>query len=186
MHFHCYSNDLHLIECPTHHFSFVETVAENMHGYSKRQVRDSKRARDLMTAIACPSMREFKSLIQTNMLMNCPVTLEDVDRAVAIFGHDIPNLKGKVVRKRPDVVKNEVIHVPRYVLDKNKLITMSTDICFVNTLPFLGTLSQVKFGTIQHMADRKKKSKLSGLTTVCKFYGARGFTVKVIQADNEF
>ena len=36
------------------------------------------------------------------------------------------------------------------------------------------------------MADRKKKSKLSGLTTVCKSYGARGFTVKVINADNEF
>ena len=36
------------------------------------------------------------------------------------------------------------------------------------------------------MADRKKKSKLSRLTTVFMFYGARGFTVKVINADNEF
>ena len=63
---------------------------------------------------------------------------------------------------------------------------VSTDICFVNTLPFLGTLSQIKFGTIQHMADRKKKTMLSGLTTVCRLYGARGFTVKVINTDNEF
>ena len=123
----------------------METVAENMHGYSKRQIRDAKRARDLMAAIACLSMREFKSLIQTVMLMNCPVTVEDVDRAMAIFGHDVPNLKGKVVRKKPNVVKNEVVHVPRHVLDKNKLIMMSTDICFVSTLLFLGTLSQVKF-----------------------------------------
>ena len=36
------------------------------------------------------------------------------------------------------------------------------------------------------MADRKKKAKLSDLTVVCKLYGARGFTVKVINADNEF
>ena len=82
MYFHCYSNCLHLIECRTQYFSFVETVQENMHGYSKRQVRDAKRARDLMIPIACPSMREFKSLIQTNMLMNCPITVEDVNRAV--------------------------------------------------------------------------------------------------------
>ena len=108
-----------------------------------------------MIAIACPSMREFKSLIKANMLMNCSVIAEDVDRAMELFGHDVPNLKGKVVRKKPDVVKNEVVHIPRYILDKNKLIIMSTGICFVNTLPFLGTLSQVKFGTIEHMAERK-------------------------------
>ena len=58
-----------------------------------------KRDRDLMIAIACPSMREFKSLITTNMLMNSPVTAEDVDRSMEIFGHDVSNLKGKVVRK---------------------------------------------------------------------------------------
>ena len=97
--FHCYSNGLYLIEYPTHHFSFVETVAENMHGYSKRQVGDTKRARSLMIAIACPSLREFLSLIKANMLMNFPVTVEDVDRVMNIFGHDVPNLKGEVARK---------------------------------------------------------------------------------------
>ena len=70
-----------------------------------------------MIAIACPSLREFKSLIKANMLMNCPVTVDDVDRAMDIFGHDVPNLKGKVVRKKPDVVKNEVVHIPRYILE---------------------------------------------------------------------
>ena len=36
------------------------------------------------------------------------------------------------------------------------------------------------------MVNRKKKNKLSGLTTVCKLYGSKGFTVKVINTDNEF
>ena len=118
--------------------------------------------------------------------MNCPLTVEDVNKTMDIFEHNVPNLKGKVVRKTLDSVKNEVVCIPRFMLDKNKLVIMSTDICFANTLPFLGTLSQVKFGTIQHKTDRKKKVKLSDITTVCRIYGARGFTVKVINADNEF
>ena len=44
-------------------------------------------------------MREFKSLIKANMLMNYPVTVEDVDIAMDVFGHDVPSLKGKVGRK---------------------------------------------------------------------------------------
>ena len=97
-----------------------------------------------MIVIACPSMREFKSLFKANMLMNCSETVEYVDRAMDIFGHDVPDLKGKVVREKTDAVKNKMIHIPTYILDKNKLIIMSTSICFANTLPFLGTLSQVK------------------------------------------
>ena len=83
-------------------------------------------------------------------------------------------------------MKHEVMHIPHYMLDKNKIIVICTDIYFANALPFLGSISKVKFGTIQHMANRKKKTKLSGITTVCRIYGARGFTVKVINADNEF
>ena len=139
----------------------METVAENMQGYSKRQIRDEKQARELMIAITCPSPRELKCLIKANMLMNNAVTVEDVNRAMDIFGHDVPSLKGKIVRKTPDVVKHEVVHIPRCIL------------CFANTLPFLGTISLVKFGTIQHMVNRKKKSKLSGITTVYRVYGAR-------------
>ena len=118
--------------------------------------------------------------------MNYPVTVEDFDRAMDIFGHDVPNLKENFVRKTLDVVKHEVVYIPYYVLDKNKVIVMSTDICFANTLQFLGTISQVKFGTFQHMTNKKKKIKLSSRTTVCRIYGARGFTVKVINADNQF
>ena len=173
MFFHCYSNGLHCIECPTHQFSFVETVAENMQGYLKRQVGDAKSDRDVMIASACPSLRDLNGLIKANMLMNSPVTVEDVDRAMDIFKHDVRSLKGKVVKKTPDAVNHKVVHIPHYILDRSKVIVTNIDICFANTLLFLGTIRQVKFNTIQHMANRKKKNKLSSITIVCRIYGAR-------------
>ena len=35
------------------------------------------------------------------------------------------------------------------------------------------------------MVNRTKKTQLSGLTIVCKLHASRGFTFKVINADNE-
>lgn len=63
---------------------------------------------------------------------------------------------------------------------------METDICFTNTLSYLGILSQVKFGAIRPLVNRKEKIKPNGLITVCKLHGVRGFTIRVINADNEF
>ena len=68
MYFHCYSNGLHLIECNIAQFAFIETVAENKKGYSARQIQDAQRAKDLITAIGCPSESEFKSIIRSGIL----------------------------------------------------------------------------------------------------------------------
>ena len=70
MYFNCHSNGLHLIECGTNQFAFVSTVAGNMQGYSKRQIRDAQRAIDLKEAIGCPTTREFRRMIKENMLKN--------------------------------------------------------------------------------------------------------------------
>ena len=40
--FLCYSNALHLHECGTKVFSFVESIAENKEGYSKRQIHNAE------------------------------------------------------------------------------------------------------------------------------------------------
>ena len=48
LYFHCYSNGMHMIECNDQHFSFVQTIAGNMEGYSARQTNDTKRALQLL------------------------------------------------------------------------------------------------------------------------------------------
>ena len=68
---------------------------------------------------------------KASMLKNCPVKIEDVERAYDIFGKDIPTLKGKTVRRKPRRVRHEFIKGPKYVLDKNKDMDVEIDILVV-------------------------------------------------------
>ena len=56
----------------------VQTVTENEKGYSKRQLTDAKTARDLYSKVGYPSIKDFANMVKENMIMNCPVTIEDV------------------------------------------------------------------------------------------------------------
>ena len=64
----------------------VNTVAENMKLYTKRQVARAEEARKLYQVIGYPSLRDFKHVIQTNQIKNCPVTIEDINICEKIFG----------------------------------------------------------------------------------------------------
>ena len=94
-----------------------------MKGYSAKQVKDSKKAKDLIASIGCPSESEFKAIIRSGMLKNCSVTPEDIDRCFKIFKNNVPTLKGHTVREEGRVVLVEM-NVPRYILDKYKKVAL--------------------------------------------------------------
>ena len=50
MYFHANSKELHLIEYNVLLFAFIDTMTENMKGYSAGQIKDATRATDLITA----------------------------------------------------------------------------------------------------------------------------------------
>ena len=79
----------------------VQTVTENEKGYSKRQLAYAKTARDLFAKVGYPSIKDFANMINKNMIMNCPVTIEDVMRAENINGPSVQALKGKQPAKNP-------------------------------------------------------------------------------------
>jgi len=62
--------------------------------FTKRQVSNAELAQDLYRKIEPPSEDEFEDLLQNNKIHNCPITIDDARRAVAIYGPDIPKLKG--------------------------------------------------------------------------------------------
>ena len=75
-------------------------------------------------------------MIKNNLILNCPVTLDDIERASKIYGANIVGLKGKTVRTKPDPVISDYIAVPEDVLQANRNVTFSADIMFVNKIPF--------------------------------------------------
>ena len=56
-------------------------------------------------------------MIKNNMLLNCPVTVEDIDNCADIFGPDIHVLKGRTVRKQPIQVVIDHIKIPIKILN---------------------------------------------------------------------
>lgn len=90
----------------------VSTVKENEKGYTKRQLEDAKRARKLYHIVGCPTVENFKHLLKTNFISNCPVTPEHVRVAEAIYGPDMGVLKGKTTRRKPPRVQEDTIEIP--------------------------------------------------------------------------
>ena len=75
----------------------VNTVRENKKNYTNNDYLRALRARELQVTMGWPSTATFVEALKSNGLMNCPVTLGDVEAAEQIFGPDIGSLKGKTM-----------------------------------------------------------------------------------------
>ena len=117
-----------MIECNDQHFSFVQTIAGNMKGYSARQINDAKRALKLLKVMGHSSKQDFIKMIRRGTLKNCEVTEDDVKRMFDIWIADVEAIKGKSTRKTPDRVKTSIVALPAEVLEKNKIVILDIDI----------------------------------------------------------
>ena len=64
----------------------------------------SKRAdesRILKQLVGWPSTQTIKEAIQNNQIRNFPITTDDISRAEAIYGPQIPIIQGRSIRRRP-------------------------------------------------------------------------------------
>ena len=98
----------------------VPTVADNRKGFTNRQFKDAKAARDLKAMLGFPTTANFKHIIRLNQIRNCPITLKDIENAEKIFGDNIASPKGKSTRQKPPVIKEDFIEIPPEFLEHNK------------------------------------------------------------------
>ena len=150
MHFKMLKDGLHYHDTADRQVTLIHTVQQNEAGYSQRQLTTARRARDLYSKVGHPSVQDFKVMIKNNLILNCPVTIDDIERASKIYGANIVALKGKTVRTKSDPVISDYINVPEAVLQANKNVTFSADIMFVNKIPFFANVScDIKFTTVE-------------------------------------
>ena len=99
-----------------------------------------------MHIVGAPTVENFKSMLRQNIIVNCPITTQDVTNAEKIFGKDVSSLKGKSTRPRPTTVINDYVDIPRDIVENNSEVELCMDIMFINELPFLTTIDrQIKF-----------------------------------------
>ncbi len=91
-------------------YAFVETVVDNMNLF-KRQIASVNQACDLQAGLAYPSVPDLKWIVKANLLKDSPVTADDVDVALKIWGPSVALLKWKTVRRKAPVVIQDIVKV---------------------------------------------------------------------------
>jgi hypothetical protein len=138
-----------------HHMTSVNTVSENKTGFTKRQIKCVEIARNLYKTLSYPSMKDFKWIIRSNQIKDFPVMIQDIDVATNIWGKNIATLKGKTTRSKMQLVARDYVKVPKELLKLHKEVFLTTDIFFMNKIPFFLTLSRkICFTSVNHLADR--------------------------------
>jgi hypothetical protein len=86
----------------------------------------------------------LETVLRVGGIRNCDFTPQDVEIAEKIFGPDVSELKGKSTRRKPKIVKYDVIAVSREL--KQHLLELAIDIMFICSIPMLTTIDRtIKF-----------------------------------------
>ena len=137
----------------------VETLKENMEGFSQDEIERAKQARRLYHSIGAPSLRNFKYLIKSNQIQDCPVTVADINNAEKIFGPDVSYIKGKTTRSKPKPVRPDGIAIPKELRKKINEITLHIDMMYINGIGFLTGISHPLYYRMSVHVDRNMKEE---------------------------
>jgi hypothetical protein len=187
MEFKMHESGLHIFDPSDKDYSFVNTVNGNKENFSQRQIKGAELARKLYATLGYPSIKDFKWIIQSNQINDCPVTVSDVEVAHKIWGKNIAALKGKTTRKKTIHVARDFIKIPKELVELHKEVFLTADIFFVNKIPFFLTYSRkICFTAVSHLHDRKVGTIFKAFEEIYKFYLNRGFKITTVHADGEF
>jgi hypothetical protein len=169
------------------HLAFIKTVSENKGGFTKRQIKGAELAQTLYKTLSYPSMKDFKWVIRSNQIKDFPVTVQDIDVGLKIWGKNIATLKGKTTRRETIPVARDYVKVPLELMKLHQEVFLTTDIFFVNKNPFFLTLSRnITFTAINHLADRTVPQIFKAFKENNQYYLQRAFHITVVHADGEF
>ena len=165
----------------------IQTVRGNYEGYTKKEVLQAKEARRGQGMIGSPSESDYKAMVSSNLIRNCDISPHDVSNARNMFGPQLEGIRGKTTRSKPDTVVEQYVAVPWDFVMRNKIITLSADVFFVDGIAFLLTLSRrIQFITVEHTPRRTAKQLVIHLKRVLQVYNRAGFTVRYVIMDGEF
>ena len=86
-----------------------------MTAFSKRQIIAAEKARNLYAGLGYPSLTDYKWILQSDQIQECPVSFNDDVVAEKVWGPNISALKGKMTRKTPELVPTDMVAVPKEI-----------------------------------------------------------------------
>jgi hypothetical protein len=98
------SNGMYCIDINTDEDDHVVMAHQTVKGesahFSAIDCRRAANIRDLQEALACPSDVDLANAVEHNVIGNNPFTRRDIRIAKKIFGPDVPAMKGKTVKRK--------------------------------------------------------------------------------------
>ena len=189
--FRCPDTDFPCIDLDDHvengAVMLLQSIASNMEGYTKTEVRRAIHARDAQAEMAYVSKGDLKTKVSGRILRSSNLTRADISNAKNIFGPTIYTIRGKQTTQKPSQVEPEYLSIPKSIVDRHKNLTLVGDVMSVCGLPFFLSLSRgIRFGMAQYRPRRTAKLLSNALKETIKLYKRAGFIVQTCLMDNEF
>ena len=164
--------------------ALVSTVTENEALFTRREVGDARRARELSRRLGYPSLKHFIKMVKN--MENSPMRVSDVYRAARIWGPEIAYLKGTTRN-----VKTEHIPVDQLPRPVGRVVqTMHIDLMYVEGEAFLLSkttpLGLRMSNHLGHGKGARSANKLQpSIEQQLSSYSAAGFQIGTILTDRE-
>jgi hypothetical protein len=161
--------------------ALVETVANNLMKYTKKDIDAAEKAKRLFSILGKPALKDFITMIRTNAIKNCPLTVNDVYRAISIWGEDLGIIQGRTVRSKP-------LSISRAEVPNNEPQDTSIfiDLFFINKLVFLLSISQgFNLLVVRFLNDKKANSAETAISDIIATYLKHNVIIKRIVCDGE-
>jgi hypothetical protein len=137
----------------------------------KRHIKGKELTRTLYKTLSYSLMKDFKWVIRSNQIKDCPVTVQDIDVDLKIWGKNIAALNGKNTRSKTIPVARDYVKVPLELMKLHQEVFLMTDRFFVNNNPFSLTLSHnITFTAFNHLADRRVQQIFKAFKEIYKCY----------------
>ena len=149
-----------------------------------QNVKSNKRNWQKILCASWDILRFKIKMINQGIIINCPVTVQDIQRSIQVYGEDIASLKGKITDTAPTIVNTNTLF-------NNTLIptnqSMHCDIMFIDEDPYLVSVATpLDLVMVSHLnGSRSTQSLQSALDKQIAVFMARGYQIKAVLSDGE-
>ena len=175
-------------KCELTNYSFLSTISDNKEYFSQQEIKGADISRQMQEYSFFPSSNILKSYFNKNLITNCKINADDINRAEIVYGPSEPYIEGHMIRRKPPIhEKIEKVPLPPMISTHHLNLAIGTNFFFVNGNIFLHTKSQkVNFLTSQYCTSRSLRTIITALEKFIHKYDCRGFKITDMHADNEF
>jgi hypothetical protein len=160
----------------------MSTVEENMRKYTKREVEKAKEARELQEKMNFPAPNVMIEMVKRHM-DNCPVTIQDIHRAMDIWGPSVAALKGKTTQQKSGFPREEEF-LPRRLNPEPQALLV--DLMMVDSEWYLFSRGKPnKLRQIDKILSKSTEEISKALKTQIKVHAIGGYKITDVYCDKE-